>query len=246
MPNSAEGVEKVDDMTVRFVLNEPRRPSSPTWRWTSPRSCRPSTRIRCGRQARPRRSTSSRSAPGRSSWSTTRRTRSSATRPIPSIGRARRRSTTWSSRSRPDPAVRWQKLQAGECHVMPYPNPADLEAMRNHPDIQVLEQEGLNVGYLAFNTEKEPFTDKRCARRSTWRSTRRRSWTRCSRVPARSPRTRSRRPCGGTTTRSRTTPTTPHGAKGLLEQAGVKTCRPTSGRCRCSGPTIPMPGAWPS
>jgi dipeptide transport system substrate-binding protein len=60
-----------------------------------------------------------------------------------------------------DPAVRWQKLQAGECHVMPYPNPADLDAMRSNPDIQVLEQEGLNVGYLAFNTEKEPFTDKR-------------------------------------------------------------------------------------
>ena len=61
----------------------------------------------------------------------------------------------------PDASVRWQKLQAGECHVMPYPNPADLDAMRNHPDIQVLEQEGLNVGYLAFNTEKEPFTDDR-------------------------------------------------------------------------------------
>ena len=60
-----------------------------------------------------------------------------------------------------DPAVRWQKLQAGECHVIPYPNPADLDAMRAHPDIQVLEQEGLNVGYLAFNTEKEPFTDAR-------------------------------------------------------------------------------------
>jgi dipeptide transport system substrate-binding protein len=60
-----------------------------------------------------------------------------------------------------DPAVRWQKLQAGECHVIPYPNPADLDAMRAHPDIQVLEQEGLNVGYLAFNTEKEPFTDVR-------------------------------------------------------------------------------------
>jgi dipeptide transport system substrate-binding protein len=61
----------------------------------------------------------------------------------------------------PDASVRWQKLQAGECHVMPYPNPADLEAMRNHPDVTVLEQEGLNVGYLGFNTEKEPFTDKR-------------------------------------------------------------------------------------
>ena len=61
----------------------------------------------------------------------------------------------------PDASVRWQKLQAGECHVIPYPNPADLEAMRNHPDVQVLEQEGLNVGYLGFNTEKEPFTDAR-------------------------------------------------------------------------------------
>jgi dipeptide transport system substrate-binding protein len=61
----------------------------------------------------------------------------------------------------PDASVRWQKLQAGECHVMPYPNPADLDAMRNHSDIEVLEQEGLNVGYLAFNTEKPPFDNAR-------------------------------------------------------------------------------------
>jgi dipeptide transport system substrate-binding protein len=61
----------------------------------------------------------------------------------------------------PDASVRWQKVQAGECHVMPYPNPADIEAIRANPDVNLLEQEGLNVGYLAFNTEKEPFTDKR-------------------------------------------------------------------------------------
>jgi dipeptide transport system substrate-binding protein len=61
----------------------------------------------------------------------------------------------------PDNAVRYQKLKAGECHVMPYPNPADLEAMRSDPDINLLEQEGLNVGYLAFNTQKEPYGDKR-------------------------------------------------------------------------------------
>jgi dipeptide transport system substrate-binding protein len=61
----------------------------------------------------------------------------------------------------PDASVRWQKLQAGECHVMPYPNPADLDAMRQNPDIEVLEQEGLNVGYLAFNTEKPPFDNVR-------------------------------------------------------------------------------------
>ena len=61
----------------------------------------------------------------------------------------------------PDSAVRWAKLQKGECHVMPYPNPADLEAMRKDPNVQVLEQPGLNVGYLAYNTQKKPFDDKR-------------------------------------------------------------------------------------
>ena len=61
----------------------------------------------------------------------------------------------------PDASVRYQKLKANECQVMPYPNPADIEAMKNDPDINLLEQEGLNVGYLAFNTEKKPFTDKR-------------------------------------------------------------------------------------
>jgi len=61
----------------------------------------------------------------------------------------------------PDASVRWAKLQKGECHVMPYPNPADLEAIRKDPNIQVLEQPGLNVGYLAFNTQKKPFDDVR-------------------------------------------------------------------------------------
>ena len=61
----------------------------------------------------------------------------------------------------PDASVRYAKLKAGECHVMPYPNPADLEQMRQDADINLLEQEGLNVGYWGFNTQKEPFTDKK-------------------------------------------------------------------------------------
>jgi dipeptide transport system substrate-binding protein len=59
----------------------------------------------------------------------------------------------------PDSTVRYQKLKAGECHVMPYPNPADLTEMEADADINLLSQEGLNVGYLGYNTEKEPFTD---------------------------------------------------------------------------------------
>ena len=61
----------------------------------------------------------------------------------------------------PDANVRYQKLKVGECHVMPYPNPADLETMKSDPQIQLLEQEGLNVGYLGFNVEKKPFDDKK-------------------------------------------------------------------------------------
>ncbi|MGR3625905.1 MAG: ABC transporter substrate-binding protein, partial [Limimaricola sp.] len=57
----------------------------------------------------------------------------------------------------PDASVRYQKLQAGECHVMPYPNPADISAMKENADIEVMEQEGLNVGYLAYNTQQAPF-----------------------------------------------------------------------------------------
>jgi dipeptide transport system substrate-binding protein len=61
----------------------------------------------------------------------------------------------------PDASVRWAKLQKGECHVMPYPNPADLDAMHKDPNIQILEQPGLNIGYLAYNTTKKPFDDAR-------------------------------------------------------------------------------------
>jgi dipeptide transport system substrate-binding protein len=61
----------------------------------------------------------------------------------------------------PDAAVRWAKLQKGECHVMPYPNPADLDAMRRTASVQVLEQPGLNIGYLAYNTTRKPLDDVR-------------------------------------------------------------------------------------
>jgi dipeptide transport system substrate-binding protein len=61
----------------------------------------------------------------------------------------------------PDASVRWAKLQKNECHVMPYPNPADLDAIRKDANVTIVEQAGLNVGYLAYNTTKKPFDDVR-------------------------------------------------------------------------------------
>ena len=59
-----------------------------------------------------------------------------------------------------DATARFAKLKTGECHVMAFPKPADLEAMRKDPALTVLQKEGLNVGYIAFNTEKKPFDSK--------------------------------------------------------------------------------------
>ena len=56
-----------------------------------------------------------------------------------------------------DAAVRLQKLKAGECQVMPYPNAADVPAMKSDPNLQLMEENGLNVAYLAYNTTQAPF-----------------------------------------------------------------------------------------
>ncbi len=56
-----------------------------------------------------------------------------------------------------DAAVRLQKLQAGECHIFPYPNAADVESLKSNQDLTVMQQEGLNVAYLAYNTSQAPF-----------------------------------------------------------------------------------------
>ncbi len=57
----------------------------------------------------------------------------------------------------PEPSVRYQKLRAGECHLVAEPSPSDLVSMRTDSRVQVLSQPGLNVGYVAMNVEKPPF-----------------------------------------------------------------------------------------
>ena len=75
--------------------------------------------------------------------------------------RAGRRSTSSSTRSRATPTARYAKLKTGECHVMAFPKPADLDEMQKDPQrSNVLQKEGLNIGYIAFNVEKKPFDNK--------------------------------------------------------------------------------------
>jgi dipeptide transport system substrate-binding protein len=59
-----------------------------------------------------------------------------------------------------DATARYAKLKTGECQIMAFPKPADLAEMQKDPDLNVLRQEGLNIGYISFNVEKKPFDNK--------------------------------------------------------------------------------------
>jgi ABC-type transport system substrate-binding protein len=54
-------------------------------------------------------------------------------------------------------AVRAAELKAGSIHIMDFPNPAEVAGLESNPNIKLVKQEGLNVGWLAFNNERKPF-----------------------------------------------------------------------------------------
>jgi dipeptide transport system substrate-binding protein len=64
----------------------------------------------------------------------------------------------------PNPIVRLTKLKAGECQIMALPNPSDTAEIAANPALDLLQQEGLNIGYLAMNVTRAPFTDVRVRR----------------------------------------------------------------------------------
>ncbi|MDV5860145.1 ABC transporter substrate-binding protein [Pseudomonas mendocina] len=56
-----------------------------------------------------------------------------------------------------DASVRMQKLKAGECHVTLFPRPADIASLQQDANLQMPEQAGFNVGYIAYNVTHPPF-----------------------------------------------------------------------------------------
>ncbi len=56
-----------------------------------------------------------------------------------------------------DASVRVQKLKAGECQVTLHPRPADVDALKADPKLQLLTKPGFNLGYIAYNVRHKPF-----------------------------------------------------------------------------------------
>jgi ABC-type transport system substrate-binding protein len=68
----------------------------------------------------------------------------------------------------PDATARWLALQKGEVDLIDFPAADDLPAMAADPNVVLNQQPGLNVGYLAYNTQKAPYTDKRVRQGMTY------------------------------------------------------------------------------
>lgn len=64
-----------------------------------------------------------------------------------------------------DSNTRIAKALTGECDIAAHPSSAHIEVLNNREDIKVEKLANLNVGYLAFNTQKPPF-DKPEVRRA--------------------------------------------------------------------------------
>ncbi len=64
-------------------------------------------------------------------------------------------------RSIPDNAVRLIEIQRGSIHVMEFPNPDDLQQIRDDDELSLLTQPGMNIGYLAMNLDKPPLNNQK-------------------------------------------------------------------------------------
>ena len=56
-----------------------------------------------------------------------------------------------------DQAAAEEALKAGQCDVIPFPKPEDVDALKADPNLVVSQTAGLNVGFIAYNTQQKPF-----------------------------------------------------------------------------------------
>jgi len=157
MPDLIAGVEKVDDMTVKFVLNRPEAPmvANMAMDFASILSAEYADQL----EASGTMEMMNQQPIGTGPFNFVAYQQDAAIR-------YQAHGDYWGGKQpvddlvfaiTTDAAVRTQKLLAGECHVMPYPSPADIDSLKANADITVVEQQGLNVGYLAYNTQIAPF-----------------------------------------------------------------------------------------
>ena len=59
-----------------------------------------------------------------------------------------------------DASVRYLELKTGAIHGLDNLSPEFIQEIRQNPELQLLEQAGMNTGYLAMNMERPPFDNR--------------------------------------------------------------------------------------
>ncbi len=55
----------------------------------------------------------------------------------------------------PENSVRFLELKTGNIHICQFPNPADIPLAEKDPNLKLISQPGMNIGYLGFNHTKK-------------------------------------------------------------------------------------------
>jgi peptide/nickel transport system substrate-binding protein len=67
-------------------------------------------------------------------------------------------------RAIPENSVRFLELKAGNIHICQFPNPADIPLAKQDPNLKLVSQPGMNIGYLSFNHTKRLWQNVRMRR----------------------------------------------------------------------------------
>jgi ABC-type transport system substrate-binding protein len=69
-------------------------------------------------------------------------------------------------RAIPENPVRFLELKGGNIHICQFPNPAEVPLAEKDPNLKLISQPGMNIGYLSFNHTKEPWKSNIHVRRA--------------------------------------------------------------------------------
>ncbi|MEW6265994.1 MAG: ABC transporter substrate-binding protein [Thermodesulfobacteriota bacterium] len=58
-------------------------------------------------------------------------------------------------RAIPENSVRFLELKAGNIHICQFPNPPDIKLAEKDPNLKMVTQPGMNIGYLGYNHTKK-------------------------------------------------------------------------------------------
>ncbi len=164
MPELLNAIDKIDDYTVRFRLNRPEAPflANLAMPFNVIQSAEYADRLL--KAGTPEKFDEAPIGTGPFAFAAFRKDVAIRYRAFPDYWAGKQPIDTLVFSITPTASVRLTKLKAGECQVMAFPSADDRPKIEADPALRFLEQEGLNIGYLALNTGTPPFHDVRVRR----------------------------------------------------------------------------------